>query len=74
MNATEILGYAASVIVAISFLIGNVRLLRIWNSVGAACFVVYGTLIGSYPIALLNVFIVMVNIWHIIRLQREEKS
>lgn len=74
MNATEILGYAASVIVAISFLIGNVRLLRIWNSAGAACFVVYGALIASYPIALLNVFIVMVNIWHIIRLQREEKS
>ena len=74
MNATEILGYAASMIVAISFLVGNVRLLRIWNSVGAACFVVYGALIGSYPVALLNVFIVMVNIWHIIRLQREEKS
>lgn len=72
MSLTEMLGYAASVIVAVSFVVGDVRLLRVFNSIGAVGFVIYGLLIGSYPVALLNGFIVIVNLYHIIKLLREK--
>lgn len=67
MNATEILGYVAMILVAGSFLLKDVVKLRLVNSCGAACFVVYGWLIGSLPVVGLNVFVVCVNAYYIIK-------
>lgn len=65
MNMIEILGYVAMVLVAGSFLLKDVVKLRLVNSVGAVCFVIYGLLIGSVPVAGLNIFVVCVNAYYI---------
>ncbi len=61
----ELLGYVAMVLVAGSFLLKDVIKLRIVNAVGAVCFVIYGLLIGSFPVTGLNIFVVCVNGYYI---------
>ncbi|HXH32152.1 MAG TPA: hypothetical protein VNJ01_15210 [Bacteriovoracaceae bacterium] len=52
----------------ISFLMKDVRRLRLINSLGCVCFVVYGYLLTySWPIIITNSFILVVNLWHLTR-------
>jgi hypothetical protein len=39
--------------------------LRIINLVGALLFTVYGSILGAYPVAALNAFIVLVNVYYL---------
>ncbi|SUB35847.1 inner membrane,YgjV-like protein [Pasteurella multocida] len=59
VNAVELLGYVATFFVAISFLFKSIIHLRIVNSIGAFLFAIYGLIIVSYPVALLNSFFVV---------------
>ncbi|TVZ52133.1 YgjV family protein [Dokdonia sp. Hel_I_53] len=61
INPTEIIGYLASLFVLLSFFNKDLRKLRIVNSVGCALFVAYGVLLGSIPIIITNVAILLVN-------------
>jgi hypothetical protein len=45
----ELIGYAASVLVAVALTMRSVLRLRLINLVGAATFTVYGLLIHAYP-------------------------
>jgi len=75
-NATiwEWVGYLASVVVAISLMMSNIKKLRWWNLIGAALFVAYGVAIGAYPVALVNFFIVLIDIYYLVKLYREADS
>lgn len=70
----EIFGYVATIIVAISFLMKDVVKLRLVNSVGCLCFVIYGILIGAIPVAVLNALIVAINAYYIIMSFKEKKN
>lgn len=61
----ELIGYVASLLVAISLMMSNIIQLRIVNLIGSATFSVYGILIGSIPVAAMNGFIVLVNIYYL---------
>jgi hypothetical protein len=61
----EIVGYVASVLVAISLMMSSILKLRIINLVGSAAFVVYGALIGAYPVAVVNLLIVFINLYYL---------
>lgn len=61
----EWLGYTASILVAISFLMKSINKLRLINTVGAFCFVVYAIAIKAFPVALINLFIICVNIYYL---------
>mgnify|MGYP001770021993 CR=1 FL=1 len=54
MNWLEVVGFAASALVAISLMMSNVFWLRVINLVGGAVFTVYGILIHSAPVAVMN--------------------
>lgn len=64
----ELVGYAASVLVAISLMMSSILRLRIINLIGAALFSAYGVLIGAAPVAVVNLFIVGINIFHLWRI------
>ncbi|WP_049775063.1 MULTISPECIES: YgjV family protein [Deinococcus] len=66
---SEWLGYAASVFVGISLLMGDMRRLRVINLIGCVLFTVYGLIIGAYPVAAMNLFGAAVNIYHLTRLR-----
>ena len=55
---TEWLGYIASVIVAVSLTMTNIRRLRLINLIGAITFTIYGAVLQLYPIIVVNGFIV----------------
>jgi hypothetical protein len=57
----ELVGYGASVLVALSLMMSSILKLRIINLSGAVTFMVYGLLIGSMPVATVNAFIIGVN-------------
>ena len=65
MSEIEILGYVASVVVALSLSMSSIVRLRWLNMGGAALFSTYGFLIGAMPVALLNGYIVLVNIYYL---------
>jgi len=61
----ELIGYAASLGVLLSFFMKNIRALRIVNSLGCALFVLYGILLPTIPVALTNGAIIGVNIYYL---------
>ncbi|HLM69705.1 MAG TPA: hypothetical protein VK358_19335 [Longimicrobium sp.] len=61
----EIVGYVASVLVAVSLMMSSILKLRLINLVGSAAFVVYGALIGAYPVAVVNLLIVFINLYYL---------
>jgi GNAT superfamily N-acetyltransferase len=63
--ALELLGYVASVLVAVSLMMSSILRLRLINLFGSAAFTVYGLLIGAYPVAAVNLFIVFINLYYL---------
>jgi hypothetical protein len=68
LQAIEVFGYAASVLVAISLMMSAILKLRIINLVGATLFSTYGFIIGAYPVGVLNGFIALVDIYYLIEI------
>ncbi len=66
----ELVGYAASALVAISMMMNSLLRLRLLNLAGALGFAVYGLLIHAYPVAVLNGIIVLVNVYYLSRMLR----
>ena len=71
---TEWIGYLASVLIAVSITIKGGLIFRIFNLSGSIVFFVYGMLIGSLPVAFINVYGTGINIFHIIKLIRSAKA
>lgn len=66
ISLTEWVGYSASLVLMISFLMKNINTLRIVNSTGCLLFVIYGFLLAtSWPIIISNTFILGVNIFYL---------
>ncbi len=65
LSLLELFGYLGSVVIAISLMMSSIVKLRIINLTGALIFTIYGTLISAYPVAVLNGFIVIVNIYYL---------
>jgi hypothetical protein len=69
----EIIGYAASILVAVSLMMSKIVTLRIINLVGAALFSLYGILIQSIPVAAMNGFIVLVNLYYLFQMYHDRE-
>ena len=46
-------------------MMSSILKLRVINLVGAALFTVYGLLIGAYPVAVMNLFIVLIDLYYL---------
>jgi len=72
MTIAELIGYTGSLIIAVSMLMTSILKMRWMIFSGNVVFIVYGTLIGAYPIIALNGFNLVVNayfIWQAYKLQ-----
>ena len=74
LNAVEIMGYMASVLVAVSLMMKNIVPLRIVNFLGCFLFTLYGIAISAWPVAAMNGFGCLVNVYHLIKLRKESNS
>ena len=64
----EWFGYMASVVVAVSLMMSSLLKLRWYNLLGATLFSIYGFLIQAYPVAVLNGFIALADIYYLWRM------
>jgi len=66
----EWLGYAASILVAVSLMMRSLLRLRLINLAGAVAFTLYGLLIQAYPVAAVNFFIVLIDLYFLYQMTR----
>lgn len=66
-HSVEIIGILAGLIVLSSFLLKGELKIRLLNIFGAVLFVIYGVLIGSLSVWLINFLLVIVHIFFILR-------
>ncbi len=64
-NYIEWIGYLASLTVLISLLMRSIKKLRIINTIGSLIFAIYGLQIGSYPVMIMNLGIVFINLYYL---------
>ncbi len=70
----EMIGYFSSLLVVVSMLMSSVIKLRVINSIGSGIFAVYALIIHSYPTAMMNICLVAINIYNLVRLSKKEQS
>ena len=64
----ELIGYAGSLLVALSLSMKSLQRLRIVNMVGASIFILYGILIRALPVVLLNSLTLSLNAYNLWRM------
>jgi uncharacterized membrane protein len=74
METVEIIGLAASVLVLISFLMREIRIIRIISIFGCVFWVVYGVWLGALSVWLLNGILILVHIFFLIRMRKRKGS
>ncbi len=74
MDTLNIVGWAATIFIIISFLINNMLWLRIINIIGAALWLTYGIIDTSCSIIFLNVIIVSIQFYKISVILRTKTS
>lgn len=67
----EIIGTLSSIIILMSFLFSDLKVIRVINIIGSVVFIVYGILINSFSICFLNIILVIV---HIVKLLQERRD
>lgn len=66
MDMTELVGYAASAVLMISFSMKDLTKLRTINSLGCILFITYGFMLAtSWPIIITNGFILGTNLYYL---------
>lgn len=74
-NATELIGYLASLFLMISFSMKDIKKLRLINSLGCISFIIYGFMLNtSWPVVITNAFILGMNAWHISGMADRKKA
>lgn len=70
----ELIGYFGSLLVVVSMLMTSVIKLRIINTVGSLIFTCYALIIKSYPTAVMNFSLVIINVYNLYRLLKVQKD
>ncbi len=66
----EAVGYLGSALVLVSFLMASVVKLRVVNAVGSTIFAVYAFIIRSYPTAVMNICLLLINLYYLWKLRK----
>jgi len=64
-NLVDWIGYGAMITLMISFLMKDIKKLRIINTIACLLFVVYGFMLGSWPVIISNAFISIINLYYL---------
>lgn len=74
MSIIEILGYIASIIVFISLMMKSLVKLRLINAAGSLLFVIFALSTSSFPTAVLNIGIVVIDIYYFLKMVRVQDN
>ena len=70
----ELVGYLGSALVVVSMLMSSVVKLRLINTVGGILFTAYAVIIRSYPTAIMNFCLILINIYSLMKLLKSSKA
>lgn len=70
----ELIGYLGSALVVVSLMMSSVVKLRIFNTTGSLVSATYAFIIRSYPLALMNICIILINTFNLIKLLGSNKQ
>ncbi|WBV59315.1 uroporphyrinogen decarboxylase [Chryseobacterium camelliae] len=66
------IGYSASLFIVLSFILKDIRKIRIVNMIGCICFVIYGIFSGMlWPVIIPNGLICFIQIYHLLTDKRK---
>lgn len=67
-ETTAVIGYAASLFIVLSFILKDIRKIRLVNLAGCICFVLYGIFSGVlWPVIIPNALLCFIQLYHIIK-------
>lgn len=69
-----ILGYIASLLLAISLMVNNDLKFRWLNTFGCLAFIAYGILIGAFPVILTNALLLLINVIYLVKLYQSVET
>ncbi len=69
----DLIGYGASILIFLSFVMTSVKKLRWFSIVGSGIFSLYALMIASYPTAIVNAGIVVVNAFYLHKMSKQEE-
>lgn len=70
----ELAGYLGSTLVVISMLMSSVIKLRVINTIGSCISATYALIIHSYPLALMNICLIIINCYNLAKLLKSEQQ
>lgn len=70
----EIIGYAGTALILLSMMMTSVTWLRILNMSGSVFSMIYGALCGAWPVFLLNLCMIVINLVQLIRLKKKKEE
>lgn len=70
----EIFGYVGSGLILLSMMMTSVEKLRWFNISGSMISLIYGAIMGTWPVVFLNVGTITINVVQIIRLHRQKND
>lgn len=65
----EVFGYLAMIVCLISVLMKDIKKLRTINIISCAMFVIYGLVISSYPIVIMNFVVIIIHLYNLYKLK-----
>ena len=68
----EIFGYIGSGLILLSMMMTSVEKLRWFNISGSVISMIYGAVMGTWPVVFLNMGTISINVVQIIRLHRKK--
>lgn len=70
----EIFGYLGSTLVVVSMLMSSIVKLRVINTVGSVISCIYAFICHAYPLALMNICLIVINVYSLIHLLKTDKK
>lgn len=70
----SIIGYLASALLALSLLVNNDLKFRWLNTFGCFAFIVYGMLIGAFPIIITNTILLIINTVYLVKIYNTKED
>ncbi len=72
--ALEIFGYLGTALVLLSFLMKDIKWLRIFNMAGGAISLIYAIIVNTMPVVVLNASLIAINAVQLIAILKKERA
>ena len=70
----ELIGFAGSALAVLTYWMREMLPLRVAAVLGCICFLIYATVLGSYPLILMEAMLLPINAYRLLELLRSDEA